>query len=49
MVQNALWNGAKYIMEGINIRFNGIYKTLSRHEIHGKKGKMGIKKCGFRG
>jgi len=41
MVLNAVQYGAKYKTKRINMRRNGINKTLKNHEIHGKKGQNG--------
>ena len=48
MVQNAVQNGAKRKAKSINIHRKCINKAFKNHEIHGKKGKMVIKKWGFR-
>ena len=49
MVQNAVQNAAKRKTKRINMHCNGINKTFKNHERHGKKGKMVVKKWGFRG
>ena len=38
MVQNAVQNAGKREVKSINIHRNGINKTLSSHEKHGRKG-----------
>ncbi len=38
MVLNAVQYGAKCKTKRINMRRNGMNKTLKNHEIHGKKG-----------
>ena len=49
MVQNAVRNGAKCKMKSINIRCNGINKTLSSYEVYGLKVQYTHQKVGFLG
>ena len=49
MVLNAVQYGVKCKTKRINMRRNGINKTLKNHEIHGKKGQNGGYKVGFGG
>ena len=49
MVQNAAQCAAKCKTKSINIRRNGINKTLMSHEKHGRKGQNSRKKVGFWG
>ncbi len=47
MVQNAVQNGAKCKMKSINIRCNGINKTLSSYEVYDLKVQYTHQKVGF--
>ena len=49
MVLNAVQNAAKCDTKSINIRCNGINKTFSNHEIHGRKGRNSRQKVEFWG